>query len=260
MFVDSHCHLEMESFDSDREFVVESALKENISYILTVGTERNYFEKVIQIIDRHSFIFGALGIHPHNAPEFDMDVAERMRSYAKHPKILACGEIGLDFFKDYSPREIQIRSFHEQLELAQELHLPIIVHSRHAPSETLEILTDTYTNGRGGVIHCYSYDLDYAKRFLDLGMYISIPGTITYKNTEKLKKVVEYIPDDRLLTETDAPFLTPEPHRGIRNVPQFVKHTIEKIASIRNREIEDLAMIIRDNFTRLFLTNKEELS
>jgi TatD DNase family protein len=165
------------------------------------------------------------------------------------------GEIGLDFFKNHSPRETQIKVFGAQLEVAKELRLPVIIHSRDAKEETLKILKDLYREGNDGVIHCYSYDLDYAKKFLDMGFYISIPGTITYKNTAELMKVVQYIPDDRILAETDAPFLTPHPHRGKRNVPYFVKLTIEKMAEMRGKRKEELASVMRDNFVKLFLKN-----
>jgi TatD DNase family protein len=255
MYVDSHCHLEMDAYDNDRKTVIEKSIQEGLQFMLTVGTETSYFHTVIELIDRYPAIYGALGIHPHNSNEFTSAVADTIRHHAKHQRIVGYGEIGLDFFKNYSPREIQIKAFSEQLELAQELRLPIIVHSRDAREETLKILNELYHNGNGGVIHCYSYDLDYAKKFLDMDFYISIPGTITYKNNDELTKVVEYIPDDRILAETDAPFLTPHPHRGKRNVPHFVKHTVEKMAQIRNQDKEKLASIICDNFRTLFLEN-----
>ncbi|MBA4390450.1 MAG: hydrolase TatD [Syntrophus sp. (in: bacteria)] len=253
MYVDSHCHLEMESFDKDRDAVIQKSLQEGLQYMLTVGTEESYFDKVIGIVDKYPAVYGAMGIHPHNGAEFNPAVADKIRLFAKHPKIVGYGEVGLDFFKNYSPKDVQIRAFREQLKLAQEVCMPIIVHSRSAREETLEILKDTYRSPQGGVIHCYSYDLDYAKRFLDMGFYISIPGTITYKNNEELMKVVGYIPDDRILAETDAPFLTPHPHRGKRNVPHFVKLTIEKMAAIRNKDKEELALMINKNFVKLFL-------
>jgi TatD DNase family protein len=255
MYVDAHCHLEMDTYDDDRNTVIEKSIQEGLQYILTVGTEEKHFNTVIEIIDKYPAVYGALGVHPHNSNELTPVVADNIRLCAKHHKIVGYGEIGLDFFKTYAPREAQIKAFREQLELANELHLPIIVHSRNAREETFSILKEFYRNGSGGVIHCYSYDLDYAKKFLDLGFYISIPGTITYKNNEELTKVVEYVPDNRLLAETDAPFLTPHPHRGKRNVPYFVKLTIEKIAQIRSQYIVELASAMCDNFKNLFLEN-----
>jgi TatD DNase family protein len=257
MYVDSHCHLEMDAYDEDRKTVIEKSIQEGLQYMLTVGTEEKHFNTVIEIIDTYPAVYGALGVHPHNSNEYTSVVADTIRLHAKHPKITGYGEIGLDFFKNYAPREAQIKAFRNQLELADELHLPIIVHSRNAKEETLNILKELYRNGNGGVIHCYSYDLDYAKKFLDMGFYISIPGTITYKNNEELTKVVEYIPDDRILAETDAPFLTPHPHRGKRNVPHFVKLTIEKIAQIKRKDIEKLSSAMCDNFQKLFLDNAQ---
>jgi TatD DNase family protein len=255
MYVDSHCHLEMESYDEDRKTVIENSIQEGLQYMLTVGTEEAHFDKVVEIVDKYPAVYGALGVHPHNSNEYNPVAADKIRLCAKHPKIVGYGEVGLDFFKNYSPREAQIKAFREQLELAAELYLPIIVHSRNAKEETFRVLKDLYRTGNGGVIHCYSYDLDYAKKFLDMGFYISIPGTITYKNNEELTKVVEYVPDNRILAETDAPFLTPHPHRGKRNVPSFVKLTVERMAQIKRKDMEELASAIRDNFEKLFLKN-----
>ncbi|HVN95591.1 MAG TPA: TatD family hydrolase [Syntrophorhabdaceae bacterium] len=253
MFADSHCHLEMESYDEDRGDVIKQSVREGLHYMLTVGTEEAYFNKVIEIIDGFPMVYGALGIHPHNSNAYGPDVADKIRHLAAHPKIVAYGEIGLDYFKNHSPREAQIKAFRQQLELAQTLGLPIIVHSRDAREETYAILKEASANECGGVIHCYSYDLDYVKKFLHLGFYISIPGTITYTKAQELQKVVQYVPDDRLLAETDAPFLTPSPHRGKRNVPSYVKLTIEKIAFLRGKDLEELGTVMCHNFEKLFL-------
>ncbi len=254
MYVDSHCHLEMESYDADRESVISKSLEAGLQYMLTVGTEAKYFETVMDLVNTYEAIYGAIGIHPHNSAEYDANTIQKIREYARHEKIVGYGEIGLDFFKNYAPREVQTRAFAEQLVLARELKLPIIIHSRNAPEETVNILRDVYGNG-DGVIHCYSYDMDYVKIFLDMGFYISIPGTITYKKNEELVRVVKYIPEDRLLSETDAPFLTPHPHRGKRNVPHYVKLTVDKIAQIRGRDAARTAVSIRNNFESLFLNN-----
>jgi TatD DNase family protein len=255
MFIDSHCHLEMEHFDKDREQVIKRCLEQGFTYILTVGTEEKYFERVIEILNEYPEVYGAIGIHPHNSNELNIGLARRIEGYLTHKKIIAYGEIGLDFFKNYSPRDIQIKVFEEQIQSAKKACLPIIVHSRNAKEETLQILKETDACSSGGVIHCYSYDLDTAKRLLDMGFYISIPGTITYNNTETLRTAVQYIPIDRILVETDAPFLTPHPFRGKRNEPAFAKYTVEKIATIKAIDIEDMTSYIYDNFKKLFLTN-----
>jgi TatD DNase family protein len=256
MFVDSHCHLEMEIFEKDRRDVIAKSIKEGLAYILTVGTEEKYFKKVVQIIDENPSVYGAIGIHPHNSDEFNDAVESRIHEILSHKKIVAYGEIGLDFFKNYSPKALQIDTFRKQLELAEKVKLPIIIHSRNAKDETLQILKETKTSSAGGVIHCYSYDPETARKLLDMGFYISIPGTITYSNAQKLAEVVKYLPADRMLAETDAPFLTPHPHRGKRNEPYFVKHTIQKIAQIRNQNAEETAFCMLDNFKRLFLTQQ----
>lgn len=253
MFVDSHCHLEMEDFEQDRDTVIKKSLEEGLDYILTVGTEERYFDKVLQIIEKYDNIYGAIGIHPHNSAYYNDSTEKNVRRYAKHKKIVAYGEIGLDFFKNYSPKDRQIDAFKKQLILAKSLDLPVVIHSRHAKEETLEILQEIHQGNTPGVIHCYSYDYYTAKKLLDMGFYISIPGTITYKNAQKAEEVVKNVPIDRLLAETDAPFLTPVPHRGKRNEPRFVKYTFETIARIRKADIEEIASNIRNNFTKLFL-------
>lgn len=257
MFVDSHCHLEMESYDKDLESVIQKSVDEGLEYILTVGTEESYFGKVLEIIDRYPFIYGAIGIHPHNAKDYDDRIENRISQTAKHAKIVGYGEIGLDFFKNHSPRDIQRKVFAKQLALAQTIGLPVIVHSREAREETIDILKREYRNG-GGVIHCYSYDLATVRIFLDMGFYISIPGTITYKKAGDQKDVTRYVPLERLLAETDAPFLTPVPYRGKRNVPYYVKHTIEAMAQARSMDTATLAAAIRDNFVSLFLKDKQK--
>ncbi|MCX5809197.1 MAG: TatD family hydrolase [Proteobacteria bacterium] len=256
MFVDSHCHLEMELFEKDRKKVIDTCIKEGLVYILTVGTEEKYFEKVIQLIDENPSVYGAIGIHPHNSRDLNDALIPKINKTLTHNKIVAYGEIGLDFFKNYSPKDIQVDAFKKQLKLAGQAKLPIIVHSRNAKDETLQILRETKGNDAGGVMHCYSYDLDAARKLLDMGFYISIPGTITYTSAQKLVEVVQYLPMDRMLAETDAPFLTPHPHRGKRNEPYYVKYTIEKIAQIKNKRVEEIAAHIHDNFKRLFLTGR----
>ena len=247
----------MEDFHKDLEQVVKDCVDEGLEYILTVGTEESYFGRVRELIDRYPFIYGAIGIHPHNAKDFDDRVEGVIRQAARHPKIVGYGEVGLDLFKNHSPREVQKRVFVRQLALAQELGLPIIVHSREAKKETLDILKSEYPGGYG-VIHCYSYDLAAAKEFLDMGFFISIPGTVTYKTAGGLRDVVRFIPADRLLAETDAPFLTPVPHRGKRNMPAHVKITIEAMARERGMEIKELAALMRDNFVTLFLKDPQK--
>ena len=253
MFADSHCHLEMESFDKDRHTVIEQSLKEGISFMLTVGTEAAYFDTVITLIDTYPSVYGAIGIHPHNAGDYTDECARTVSSYLSHRKIVGYGEIGLDFFKNYAPRDLQIKAFVAQMAVAAEKGLPIIVHSRNARKETVDLLQAHISGDRPGVIHCFSYDRETARIFLDLGFYISFPGTITYPTATAQADVVKYVPDNRLLAETDAPFLTPQPKRGKRNLPWYVKYTIEKIASLRGTSPHETGALIVRNLSDLFL-------
>jgi TatD DNase family protein len=253
MFIDAHCHLEMESFDKDRDEVIARSLAEGLTYMLTVGTEERYFDKVLELVDRYPFIYGAIGIHPHNSGDFTDALAGRMKGLLSHDKIVAYGEIGLDFFRDYAPRRTQREAFRKQIDLALSAGLPVIIHSRNARDETIAVLEEFGRDWWDGVIHCYSYDLESARRFLDMGFHLSIPGTITYKNAGKLAEVVGYVPVERLLSETDAPFLTPLPHRGKRNAPHMVKLTVSRMAEIKGVPVEDLASSLYRNFVELFL-------
>lgn len=242
----------MESYQSDRDAIIRQCIDEGMEYVLTVGTEESYFTSVINLVDRHPFIYGAIGIHPHNAADFTDSTEMAIRKTAAHDKIVGYGEVGLDFFKNYSPRDVQKKVFVRQLALAAELGLPVIVHSRDAKQETVEILKSE-RRPADGVIHCFSYDRAAAKEFLDMGFYISIPGTVTYKTAAPLREALRYIPQEKLLAETDAPFLTPVPHRGKRNVPWYVKITIAAMAGELKMTTEKMAGVVRDNFVRLFL-------
>lgn len=256
MYIDSHCHLEMEEYDADREQVIGRSKKAGLRYMLTVATEEKYFAKALEIIESHEMIYGALGIHPHNSEEFNEKLAERIRGYFSQSKLLAYGEIGLDFYRNYAPRDIQIKAFRAQIELAKELSLPIIVHSRDAKEETLHILAETDAAVNGAVMHCFSYDLGTAGKLLDMGFYLSIPGTITYRNASELREMLQYTPLQRILPETDAPFLTPEPHRGKRNEPAFVTLVVRKIAETVNKPLEDVSSTLCNNFVELFLRGR----
>jgi TatD DNase family protein len=257
MFVDSHCHLELESFDKDRTVVVARAVEQGIGYMVTVATEERYFDRAIGLMERFEQVYGALGVHPHNATELTDAVVERMTSLFRHEKALACGEIGLDFFRNYAPKDAQMTAFARQIDLAGTFAMPIIVHSRAAKEETLHVLKQQHSARPPGIIHCYSYDVAAARRFLDLGFFISIPGTITYGKNNGLEEVVRFVPGDRLLSETDAPFLTPHPMRGKRNEPSLVAVTVRKMAEVRREPVEELAAMILENFQRAFLRVKE---
>ena len=258
MYVDSHCHLEIEEFEEDRSQVIEQSLAEGLVYILTVGTEERHFARVTEIVERYPEVYGACGIHPHNGTAWNEGTAKRLAAALDHPRMVALGETGLDFFKNHSPRADQIAAFEGQLSLAGDLGLPVIVHSRSSQIESLSILGASVGSLKaGGVIHCFSYDLETAKKLLDMGFYLSIPGTITYTKNTALIDVARYIPSDRILAETDAPFLAPVPYRGKRNLPYFVKITVARLAAVRGIGIEEMAMDIRRNFETLFFRGRK---
>ena len=257
MFVDSHCHLEMEEYDSDRDAVIARAAAADVSYMLTVATEERYFSKAVEIARANEGVYAAIGVHPHNAADYSEALEKRIRRYLDHPKIVGYGEIGLDFYRNYAPRDAQMEAFERQIALAREAGLPIIIHSRNARAETLEVLKRASIVGHPTIIHCYSYDVDTAKKLLEMGVFLSIPGTVTYKNSG-LAGVLEHVPLERLLSETDAPFLTPSPHRGKRNEPANVVRVVEEIAATRKKDPEEVGTLLTETFTSLFLKWKRK--
>jgi TatD DNase family protein len=246
----------MEEYDADRKRVVERSIKEGVRYILTVATEERYFAKAQDLVDTYPMVYCALGIHPHNSKEYNDRVSGVIKGYSAGEKFVAYGEIGLDFYRNYAPRETQVNAFRAQIALAQELGLPIIVHSRDAKDETLALLKETNASVNGGVIHCYSYDLATARTLLDMGFYLSIPGTITYKTASLLLETLRYAPLNRILSETDAPFLTPLPHRGKRNEPAYVSLVVKAIAQAVGKPVEEVSETLCTNFVNLFLNGK----
>ncbi len=252
MLIDSHAHLEMPEFRIDLEAVIQRAKESGVEYIFTVGTEKKDWKRALEIAHSHPSIYAILGVHPHNAKEIDNQTYPVLKELCKHEKVKAYGEIGLDFFRNLSPREIQLKRFREQIELAKELGLPIVVHDREAHPETLEILKSEKAEECGGIIHCFSGDYEMAKICMDMGFYISIPGSITFKNAERLREIVQRIPLESLLVETDAPFLTPEPFRGKRNEPSYVRYTAQRMAEIKKVSLERVAEVTTENAMRVY--------
>ncbi len=252
MLIDSHAHLEMPDFNRDLNEVVKRAQDSGIEYIFTVGTEKKDWLKAIKIAETYPFVFAILGVHPHNAKEIDDKTYSELRILCKHEKVKAYGEIGLDFYRNLSPREIQLKRFREQIMLAKELGLPIVIHDRDAHKETLEILREERANECGGIIHCFSGDHYMARKCIEMGFYISIPGSITFKNASLLVEVVKKIPLDSILIETDSPFLTPEPFRGKRNEPSYVRFIAQKISEIKGVSFEKVAEKTSESALKIF--------
>jgi TatD DNase family protein len=252
MLIDSHAHLEMPDFKKDLEAVIQRANESGVKYIFTVGTEKRDWKRALEIADSHPSVYAILGVHPHNVKEIDEYTYPMLKELCKNEKVKAYGEIGLDFFRNLSPRDIQLRRFREQIDLAKELKLPIVVHDREAHEQTLEILKSEKAEECGGIIHCFSGDYGMAKACMDMGFYISIPGSITFKNAGRFREIVKSIPLESLLVETDAPFITPEPFRGMRNEPSYVRYTAQKVAEIKKVTFEKVAEVTTENALRVY--------
>jgi TatD DNase family protein len=251
MFVDSHAHLEMSEFDRDREDVIRRATEGGIDYIVTVGTTVRECRKAVEIARAHPAVYAAVGIHPHDTQGIDETTYDLLKKLAREEKVVAYGEIGLDFFRNLSPPEIQTRCFAEQLAIAADLGLPVIIHDRDAHHQTVAILKN-WQGSMGGVIHCFSGDAAMAVSCLEMGFYISIAGPVTFAKSERLHEVVRQVPLNRLLIETDAPYLTPQPHRGKRNEPAYVALTAKKVAELKGLSVPKVGRASTDNAIKLF--------
>ena len=251
ILIDSHSHLELSDFDDDRNDVIKRAHQQDVKGIITVGTEIDDIKKAVLIANSFPNVFAIIGIHPHNAKDIDDKTYDIIKKLSKDKKVVAIGEIGLDFFRNLSPPDIQRKSFREQIGLARELNLPIVIHDRDAHAETLRILEEENASEIGGVFHCFSGDWKMAKKAMDMGFFISFAGNITYKKATNLRDVARKIPKERILVETDAPFLTPVPKKG-RNEPAFVRITADMLAKIRGARLEDIAEITTENLFNIF--------
>lgn len=253
MFFDSHAHLYAEQFDEDRDLLIESLKEKNIDYVLVPGDSLESSKKAIALAESYDFIYAAVGIHPHELDGIEDNALEELENLAKSSKkVVAIGEIGLDYYYDFSPRELQKEWFIKQINLANKLGLPFVVHDREAHGDSFEIIKKYKGQNTGCELHCYSGSKELAIEYIKLGCYISIPGTVTFKNNKKTVEVVENISLDHMLIETDSPFLAPVPMRGKRNNPEYVKYVAEKIAEIKNLGIEEVAKKTRENAKTLF--------
>ena len=253
--LDSHAHLDDTDFDSDREAVIARARKAGLRYLLLAGggTGPDKLDSPLLIAEDHAWIFASLGVHPHEARHFTEDHVERISRLASHPKCVAIGEIGLDYHYDHSPRDVQQRALVRQMELARALRLPIIIHCREAWADLREIMrTHWGSSGLGGILHCFSGSREDAFEFLDWGFRVSFAGNLTFKKAEDLREVAAVIPLDRLLTETDAPYLAPVPHRGRRNEPAYVREVARELARLRGLSEEEMGAQVVRNFEQFF--------
>lgn len=252
LLFDTHAHIAEEEYDLDREEVLERARGAGVLYINNVGYNLESSSRAIALAENNDMVYASVGFHPHNAAEAGQAYLGELKTMAAHPRVVALGEIGLDYYRDLSPRELQRKVFREQLSLARELTLPVIIHDREAHGELMGILRELGLGPAGGVMHCYSGSWEMAQECMAMGFYISIAGPVTYQNASRLKDVAGRAPIDRLLLETDAPYLTPAPHRGKRNEPSYIAFTAAEIAALRGIEVEELAKTCTENGRRLF--------
>lgn len=252
MFIDSHAHLDDSRFDGDRDILIKSLKDNDIELVINIGADLQSSIDSLKLADKYDNIYATIGVHPHSAKEVTEETLEEFRKLAKHPKVVAIGEIGLDFYYDNSPRDIQRKWFREQLKLAKELNLPVVIHSREATKETYDIIKEEQDGTLRGVLHCFSASKEVAMEYIKLGFYISLAGPVTFKNARVAKEVAKAVPLDKLLIETDCPYLAPEPNRGRRNEPKYVRYVAEKITELRGIPVEEVAEQTRKNTKELF--------
>lgn len=252
MIFESHAHYDDEAFDGDREILLESLKENQVDLVINVGASLDSCKKTIDLMDRYSFIYGALGIHPSDITELNEENYQWLKKQLGRDKVVAVGEIGLDYYWPEPSHDIQKVWFEKQLELAKEAKLPLIIHSRDAAKDTLDIMKDLHAEEVGGVIHCFSYGVEMAREFLQLGYFLGIGGVVTFQNAKKLKETVKYIPMDRLVIETDSPYLAPVPNRGKRNSSLNLPFIAKEIAIIKEMDYEDVIAITEYNAKNLF--------
>ena len=253
--IDSHAHIDFPQFADDRDAMLERARAAGVTTLLAIGSGPGpeKLDAAIPFAEQHDWIYATVGTHPHEAKELTPAHLERLTQLAKHPRVIAYGEIGLDYFYDHSPRDVQQRVFREQMELAANAKLPIIIHCRDAWTDCLDMLEKNWRpTGLGGILHCFTSTLDDAKRGLDMGFMISFAGNSTYPKAQNLRDVAKALPLENLLIETDAPFLAPQGYRGKRNEPAYVGEVAKAIGSVRNLAADEVALATAGNFRRFF--------
>jgi len=253
--LDSHAHLDDSQFDPDRDAVIERARSAGLEYLLAIsgGSGPDDLASAVPIAERHDWIYSTVGIHPHEAKKAEERHFEQLGAAARNSKVIGVGEIGLDYYYDHSPREEQKRVLIRQLEIARQTRKPIIIHCREAWEDLTNLIEAHWKSaGLGGILHCFSGSAEIARKFIDWGFYVSFAGNVTFKKADGLRAVAREIPLDRLLTETDCPYLAPVPHRGKRNEPAFVREVTRALATLRNSSEQEMGEHAVRNFTRLF--------
>lgn len=252
MIFESHAHYDDEAFDKDREELLNSFMDKGIEYVVNIGSTISDSKKTIELTKKYPFIYGSIGVHPSETKDMNEDDIKWLKEMSSLDKIIAIGEIGLDYYWNNVERAVQKHWFERQLDLAKEANLPVVVHSRDAASDTFDIIKNAKLDEKLGVLHCFAYSKEMAKQYIDMGFYIGVGGVLTFKNARKLREVVEYIPLDYILLETDSPYLAPEPNRGKRNDSTNLKYVASEIARIKNIDYEEVIEITRNNGINLF--------
>lgn len=250
MYFDSHAHYDDERFDEDRAALIESLKDKGVDFIVNAAADMKSCHTSLALAHQYDFIFSSVGVHPHDVKDLTEDDIHTMEDLAADPKVVAIGEIGLDYYYDNSPRDDQRKWFRRQLEMAKQLNLPVIIHSREASEETYDIIMESGV--KEGVIHCFSGSLELAREYVKRGFYIGVGGSLTFKNAKKTLRVVEGIDMAHIVIETDCPYLTPVPHRGERNDSSYLQFVVEKIAEIKGITTEEVARISKENAEKLF--------
>jgi TatD DNase family protein len=251
--IDTHCHLDWKDFDPDRAAVIDRAVQAGVTRMITIGVDGPSSRRAIEIAEQHEAVYAAVGVHPNDCADFDATVLQEIRSLAQHPKVVAIGEIGLDYYWKKVEHDTQAHAFRAQLELAAENGKPVIIHSRDAAPDVVTLLEEFTRQARvTGTLHSYFDDLYLAQRVFAIGFYIGVTGPITFKKSDREREIIRQVPLDRVLLETDAPFLTPVPHRGERNEPAYVRHVAEMMAQARGQPVEEIARQSTTNAEQLF--------
>lgn len=252
MLFDSHAHYNDERFDEDRDEILSQMNKNNVGLILNSCSSLDEVKDIFAICEKYPFVYASVGVHPHEAEgltENDMDL---LKKYAKNPCVKAIGEIGLDYYYDFSPRDIQQKWFARQVDIAREINMPVVIHDRDAHKDTMDILRSHKVSDVGGVFHCYAGSVEMAREILDWGMYIAFGGTLTFKKSVRPAEVAKYVPLDRIVIETDSPYLTPEPNRGKRNSSLYIHYVAEKLAEIKGLSVEEVENTTYENAKKCF--------
>lgn len=252
MIFDTHAHYDDDAFDEDRDELLSGMAAKNVEYIVNVGASIESSKRSIALAEKYPFIYAAVGVHPDEVGELDDEKFEKLREWTTHEKVKAVGEIGLDYYWDKEKHDLQKHWFMRQMELAHEVNLPIIVHSREAAKDTLDMIIAAKPLDLSGIIHCYSYSVEQAREYLNMGYYIGIGGVLTFKNAKKLKEVAEYAPLSQIVLETDCPYLAPTPYRGKRNDSSMIAYVAEELAAIKQMPVEEVIRITNENGKKLY--------